>query len=177
MYSNALRARPLQVGAMTAFDYIVLTILTASVVISVLRGLVREILSLAAWVAAFLVASHFAADIAALLPAGMGSDTLRIIAGFAILLVGTLLAGALVNLAIGQIIKALGLQLVDRGLGGLFGLARGVLIVLVLVILAGLTNLPSQPFWRDALLAPLCESAVRTAKPLLPDSWAQHVHY
>jgi membrane protein required for colicin V production len=162
---------------MTAFDYVVLAILVASIVISVLRGLVREILSLLAWLVAFVVANRYGADLAALLPAAIPPGTLRLVAGFAILFIGTMLLGSLVNLAIAHIIRASGLQVVDRGLGGLFGLARGVLIVLTLVILAGLTELPRQPVWRDAVLSGIAESAVKTIKPWLPEDWARRVNF
>ena len=162
---------------MTAFDYVVLAILVASIVISVLRGLVREVLSLVAWLAAFVVANRYGAEMAALLPDAVPAGTVRLVAGFMILFVGTMLLAALVNLAISQLIAASGLKVVDRGLGGLFGLGRGVLIVMTLVILAGLTDLPKQPVWRDALLSGLAETAVRTIKPWLPDDWARHVNY
>ena len=65
----------------------------------------------------------------------------------------------------------------DRGLGGVFGLARGVLVVMTLVILAGLTDLPRQPVWRDAVLSGVAESAVRSVKPWLPDEWARRVNF
>lgn len=162
---------------MTAFDYVVVTILVASVLVSVLRGLVKEVLSLAAWVAAFVVANGYGAEFAALLPDAVPAGTVRLVAGFAILFVGTLLLAALVNRAIAHIITASGLKVVDRGLGGLFGLARGALIVVTTVILAGLTDLPRQPVWRDALLADLAESTVRSIKPWLPDDWARHVNF
>src|ERR1700742_1109103 len=107
---------------MTAFDYVVITILVASVVISVLRGLVKEILSLLAWLAAFIVANRYGKDMADLLPDAVPPGTMRLVIGFAILFVGTVLLGALVNLAVALIIRTLGLQIVDRGLGGVFGL-------------------------------------------------------
>lgn len=162
---------------MTAFDYVVAIILVASIVVSVLRGLVKEILSLAAWVAAFVVANRYGAEMAELLPDAVPDGTLRLVAGFLILFIGTLILGGLVNWAVAHIIAASGLKIVDRGLGGLFGLARGVLIVATLVILAGLTDLPKQPVWRDALLSPLAEGAVRAIKPWLPPAWADHVRF
>ena len=162
---------------MTAFDYVVLTILVASIVVSVFRGLVREVLSLVAWLAAFFVANRYAADMAALLPAAVPAGTLRLVIGFVLLFIGTLLLASLVNAAIAHIISAAGLKVVDRGLGGLFGLARGVVIVMTGVVLAGLTDLPSQPVWREALLSGVSESAVRAVKPLLPDDFARHVNF
>lgn len=162
---------------MTAFDYVVLIVLLASVVISVLRGLVKEVLSLVGWLAAFIVANRYGADLAALLPDVVPAGTTRLVCGFAILFIGTLLLSSLVNAAIAHIIRASGLQVVDRGLGGLFGLGRGVLIVMTVAILAGLTDLPRQPVWRDALLSGVVESAVRIVKPWLPDAWAARVNF
>ena len=162
---------------MTAFDYVVLLILAASIVISVLRGLVKEVLSLAGWLVAFIVANRYGADLAALLPALIPAGTTRLVCGFAILFIGTLMLSALVNVAIAHIIRASGLQIVDRGLGGLFGFARGVVIVMTVMILAGMTDLPRQPVWRDALLSGVAESAVRTIKPWLPDAWAERVNF
>ena len=162
---------------MTAFDYVVLIILLASIVISVLRGLVKEVLSLVGWLAAFVIANRYGADMAQLLPAVVPSGTTRLVCGFAILFIGTLLLSSLVNGAIAHIIRASGLQVVDRGLGGLFGLGRGVLIVMTVTILAGLTDLPRTPVWRDALLSGVAESAVRALKPWLPDAWAERVNF
>ncbi len=162
---------------MTAFDYVVVTIVVASIVISLFRGLVREIVSLATWLAAFVVANRYGSDFAALLPDAVPAGTIRLVIGFAVLFVGTMLLGALVNLAIAPIIRASGLRIVDRGLGGLFGFARGVLVVMTLTILAGLTDLPRQPVWRDAVLSGLAEDAVRILKPWLPDPWAARVNF
>jgi membrane protein required for colicin V production len=162
---------------MTLFDVVVLVVLVASVIISAVRGLVREILSLIGWIAAFVVANTFAAWMAGLLPAMVIGGVLRLILGFAILFVGTLIVAALLASAIHHVIRAAGLVLADRGLGGVFGLLRGVLIVLTAVILAGLTSLPKQAFWRDSFFAPIAEQTVRSIKPLLPPEWAEHVHY
>jgi membrane protein required for colicin V production len=162
---------------MTLFDYLVVLVLVASVLVSVLRGLVREILSLLSWIAAFVVASEFASWMGGMLPPVIAGPTLRYIVGFLVLLVGMLILGALVSAAIGLMIRASGLLIADKGLGGLFGFARGIVIILIFVILAGLTALPKQPFWRDSISAPIAEEAVHRVKPYLPPSWAEHVHF
>jgi membrane protein required for colicin V production len=161
----------------TLFDYVVVAILAASILISVLRGLVREVFSLLSWIAAFVVASQFASSMARMLPDALSGATLRYIVGFLVLLVGMLILGALVSAALGLLIKASGLVIADKGLGGLFGLARGIVIIMTAVILAGLTEMPRQPFWRDSISAPIAEEAVRRVKPFLPPSWAEHVHF
>lgn len=162
---------------MTAFDYAVLLIVGISMLISVLRGLVREALALAGWVGAFWVASHYAVEVSGYLPDAIPSETLRIMAGFVALFLGTLLIATLFTIAIAELVKTLGLSAVDRGLGAFFGLARGVLIMLVLVLLAGMTPLPHQSFWRNAMLSAPFEEFVGVVKPWLPEQLAKRISY
>ena len=162
---------------MTIFDYVVLFILVSSVVISTMRGLVKEILSLVGWVAAFIVANAFGAKLAPMLPSVIPGEALRLIVAFIALFLGVRVLMGLLALAIGALIEASGLTLADRGLGGLFGLGRGIVIVLAGVILCGMTSIPQQAFWKDALLSPLAETGARTVKPFLPAAFAQHVQF
>lgn len=162
---------------MTIFDYLVLFVLIASVVISTLRGLVKEILSLLGWIVAFVVANAYGAQLAPLLPEAIPGATARLIVAFIALFLGVRILMGLLSLAIGALVEATGLSLADRGLGGLFGLARGIVIVLAGVILCGMTDIPRQPFWQDALLSPIAETGARTVKPFLPAAMAQHVNF
>ena len=162
---------------MTIFDYLVLFVLVSSVVISTLRGLVKEILSLLGWVVAFVVANAYGAQLAPLLPEVIPGATTRLIVAFVALFLGVRILMGLLSLAIGALVEATGLSLADRGLGGLFGLARGIVIVLAAVILCGMTSIPQQAFWKDALLSPMAETGARTVKPFLPAALAQHVRF
>lgn len=162
---------------MTIFDYLVLFVLVSSVVISTMRGLVKEILSLLGWVVAFVVANAYGAGLAPLLPELIPGETVRLMVAFAALFLGVRILMGLLSLALGALIEASGLSLADRGLGGLFGLARGVVIVLAAVILCSMTSIPQQDFWKDALLSPLAETGARTVKPFLPAALAQHVQF
>lgn len=162
---------------MTAFDYAVLLIVGISMLVSVLRGLVREALALAGWVAAFWVASHYAVPASVYLPEAIPSETLRVLAGFVALFLATLLIATLFTIAIAELIKTLGLSALDRSLGALFGLTRGVLIVMVLVMLAGMTPLTHQSFWRNAMLSAPFEEFVGVVKPWLPESLAKRISY
>ena len=160
---------------MTIFDYLVLFVLVSSVVISTLRGLVKEILSLLGWVVAFVVANMYGARLGPLLPDMIPGETVRLIVAFVVLFLGARILMGLLSLALGALIEASGLSLADRGLGGLFGLARGIVIVLAAVILCSMTSIPQQPFWKDALLSPLAEAGARTVKPFLPAAFGQHL--
>jgi membrane protein required for colicin V production len=161
----------------TIFDYLVLFVLLASVVISTLRGLVKEILSLLGWVVAFVVANAYGAQLAPLLPAMIPGESVRLMVAFVALFLGARILMGLLSLALEALVKASGLSLADRGLGGLFGLARGIVIVLFAVILSGMTSIPQQDFWKSALLSPMAETGARTVKPFLPAALAQHVQF
>lgn len=160
---------------MTLFDYLVLLILIASIIISTMRGIVKEVLSLASWVIAFLVANAYGVKLAAFIP--FADQSIRLIAAFILLFIGVHLIMWILSMIIDSIINAMGLKLVDRGLGSLFGVARGCVIVLALMLICGITNLPQQPFWKDALLRPTAEAAALSIKPHLPGSFARYVRF
>jgi membrane protein required for colicin V production len=162
---------------MTLFDYAVLLIVGTSILISVMRGLVREILALLAWLVAFWIANLYTAEFAPMLPDSIPTPELRLLAGFVILFLVTLLVMTLVTIAVAKFIKLLGLGPVDKGLGALFGVMRGMLIVLVLVFLAGLTTLPKREFWRNAMFSAPLEAALVSMKPWLPQELAKHISY
>jgi membrane protein required for colicin V production len=162
---------------MTVFDFLVLFVLICSIVISTLRGLVKEILSLASWIASFVIANAYGEELAVLLPDMIPGTLTRLIVAFVALFIGTRLLMGLLGMAVEGLVKAGGLTLADRGLGGLFGLGRGLVIVLTAVLLCGMTAIPLQPFWKEALFSPLAETAARTVKPFLPGDFARHVQF
>ena len=131
-------------------DYIIIGIIAFSIIVSLLRGFVREVLSLASWVVAFIVASQFYPSLAAYLTQ---IDSLYIRNGTAIgiLFVLTLIVGAIVNFVIAQLVDKTGLTGTDRVLGAAFGLLRGVLIVAaVLFFLDTLTNFEQNEWWKES---------------------------
>ncbi|HSH73056.1 MAG TPA: CvpA family protein [Methylophilaceae bacterium] len=162
---------------MTSFDYAVLAIIGLSVLLSIMRGFIREILALTSWVAAFFVAKIYTLELAPLLPEGIPSEALRFLAAFIILFLATLLVCSLLAIALSQLFKNIGLNWLDRMLGVIFGLARGVLIVGVLVFLGGLTSLPQDTRWRSAMFSAPLEAMVLSAMPWFPNDIAKHVKY
>lgn len=162
---------------MTTFDYVVLAIVGLSVILSVWRGAVRELFALAAWIVAFFVAQVYGADLAALLPGAIENASIRLLVGVVIVFVSILILAALIALLLSKLIRAVGLGLADRALGGVFGLLRGMLVVLILVLLCGLTALPRQPEWREAMLSPPLEAAALTARAYLPAELSKRISY
>jgi membrane protein required for colicin V production len=161
----------------TIFDYLVLFVLVCSVVISTLRGLVKELLSLLGWIVAFVVANAYSETLATLLPDMIPGNVTRLIVAFLVLFIGVRLLMMLLTMAMDEFIKATGLTVADRGLGSLFGLARGLVLILAAVLICGMTALPQQPFWKDALFSPYAETAARTVKPFLPGDFARHLQF
>jgi membrane protein required for colicin V production len=161
----------------TIFDYLVLFVLGASVLIGVVRGLVSEVLSLLSWVVAFVVANAYAMPLAQLLPAALPGEVLRLIVAFVALFIGARILMGLLSLALDALLEAGGLSWIDRLLGAVFGLARGLVIVLAVVILGGMTSLPQQDMWKHAVLSPYAESGARMVKQYLPAAMAQHVNF
>jgi len=161
----------------TIFDYLVIFVMVTSVIISMLRGLVKEVLSLAGWVVAFVVANAYAAALAVMLPAVVPGEVLRLIMAFIALFIGVRILMGLLSMALGALLDAGGLSLFDRALGAVFGVGRGLVIVLTAVILCGMTSLPQQDFWKEALLSPYAETGARLVKTFLPAAMAQHVNF
>jgi membrane protein required for colicin V production len=162
---------------MTWFDYTVLLVIGASALVAVLRGFVREVLSLVSWVAAFVAASAFAGQLAPLLPEAIPNDSLRMLAAFMLVFGATLLAMVVITLAIVELVRVVGLGFVDRVLGLVFGLVRGLLIVLIAVLLAGLTRLPEEQGWRDAMLSQPLEVLALSVRAYLPADLARKIRY
>jgi membrane protein required for colicin V production len=162
---------------MTVIDIIVLAIIGVSVLIGVWRGLVREVLALVAWVAAFLLSNFLAPEAAKLLPRGMGSEEVRLLVSYVIVFIIVLVALSVLAILASKLVKVVGLGPADRAVGGVFGLARGVLLVLILVLLAGLTSLPRQSVWRDAALRGALEAAAVYIKTWLPSDLSKRIKY
>ena len=162
---------------MTVFDYAVLTVIAASVLLGWWRGVMSELLALAAWIAAFLVARVFAAEVASWLTGQIAEPGLRLAVAYVLVFVGVLLVFAIARMLVSLLLKAVGLGLLDRLLGAVFGVLRGVLAVLAVVLVAGMTPLPKAVWWRDAMLAPPLETVIIAAKPWLPADAAKRIRY
>ena len=139
---------------MNLADWAIVAVIVVSSLISLKRGFVKEALSLVTWVAAFIVARLFTDNMSALLAGYISTPSARVVAAFTILFVATLFAGALINNLIGLLIKATGLSGTDRVLGMVFGIARGGVLVVVLVALLGMSPAVQDRWWQQSILIP-----------------------
>jgi len=138
-------------------DWILVIVLITSIGIGVVRGFVREILSLAIWVFAIFNAYLLGDKLATLLGGWIIQPSLRVSAGMAILFVSTLLVGALLNHVLSEMVEKSGLTAADRILGGFFGLARGVIIAMALTLFMPAT-IKQTMAWRESILVPQFQS-------------------
>lgn len=158
-------------------DLFILAVVGISALLSLFRGLVREVLSLLGWVCAGWGAFTLAPPLAARFAGVVEVPSARLALAFIALLMGILLAFALLNFLVGRLVAHTGLTATDRMLGVFFGVARGVAITTVLVMIAGLTPLPRDPWWREPALLPHVETLARLAITLLPPEFAGHFDY
>jgi len=134
--------------------------------LGVWRGVVREVISVLAWVIGVVLAGRFAAELARLLP--LSGDLLpHAVAWVVILLLVLILAGLLARL-LKQLLSVAGLGLVDRLFGGVFGLVRGAMVLMLLVLLNGLTPFKTYPIWTSSQVVPAVQMLLEIVKPVLP---------
>lgn len=159
-------------SAWHVIDLVLVAVVLLSVLLGVMRGALLEVLSLAGWLAAWLVAQWFGDDVAALLPVGRPGSTLNLGAGYVACFILALLVWRLLSWLVHQIMRASPLSGMDRVLGAGFGLLRGLLLVLMLVMLVDLTPLARAESWRQSVGVQAGRSALHLLAPLLPGDWA-----
>ena len=160
---------------MTGFDFVVIGILLLSALLGVWRGLIHELMALLGWPFAFVLCKLFAGDLAPLLP--LKQETARIVGAYALVFIAALIVWSVLTMLLAKLLKVVGSNWSDRLLGGLFGVLRGGMVLLVLVWMVGLTNYFEKPFWRDALTSKTLEDTALLTKSWLPDSISQRIHY
>ncbi|HTH12503.1 MAG TPA: CvpA family protein [Acidovorax sp.] len=160
---------------MVALDWIFAAVLLASMLIGAWRGLVFEVLSLMGWVASFFVAQWFAEDMAALLPMGQSAEALRYAAGFVVVFVGAVFACGLLTWLAKKLVDAIGLRPADRALGALFGVLRGMVLLLAAAVVAGLTPMGDAGWWQESQGAPILAEVLKGLKPALPEEFGRHL--
>ncbi len=153
---------------MTVVDVVVIFVIFLSALFSLIRGFVKEAISLATWIIAIWLAATFAAKLAAVLPNSIESEAVRQAVGFGVLFVLTLVVGAIVNTLINQVVKKTGLSGADRIFGVAFGVLRGGLIIVVFVVIGGMTPLPDTDWWQTSTLLQWFESAAIVLQDYIP---------
>lgn len=156
-------------------DWALLAVLVLSAAVGLSRGLVFEVLSLAGWVAAYVVTQLFAPDLAVHLPIGVPGSALNHAAAVAVTFVLALIVWSLLSRVLRMLIHATPLQVIDRVLGAGFGLLRGAVLLLVVATVVSMTPAGRSPAWQHSQGATWLGVALQGLRPVLPDSLAQHL--
>jgi membrane protein required for colicin V production len=162
---------------MNSFDALVLGLLGASILVGVLRGAVREILYIAGWVLAFFLSYLLAADLAALFADWIGERLARLALAWLAIFLGVLVICSMVAGLLTEVVSKFGLDGLNRTAGGAIGFARGALLVLLFVLIAGMTRVPQSAWWNGAATTPALERIAMHAKSFLPESIASRIRY
>ena len=158
---------------MNGLDWIIVAIVLVSGAISIVRGFVKESISLATWVLAFWVALVFAGKLALLMPDALQSPTLRWVAAAVVLFMATLLVGGLTNFLVSTLVEKTGLSGTDRALGVVFGVLRGVVIVAVLLLVGGETVMRGEGWWSGSRLRPYFDPVAEWMRTHYPADMAE----
>jgi len=162
----------INVLALNVADSIIIGIVAISVVVSLLRGFVREALSLATWVIAVYVAYEFSGALGGQLASIIKSGSTRTVVAFIGIFVVIMIGGAILNFFIGRLISVSGLGLLDRLLGVLFGIARGLLMVALVVLMIQASPLAERHWWRESQLIPELLPVTKMMQDLFPKDQA-----
>lgn len=157
---------------MNGADWVIVAILGLSVLVGLWRGLVREAVSLAVWLAAIVAAIAFGPQVTELYADWISLPSARTALAYATVFILVLIVGGLLGWLLGRLVHGTGLGGTDRMLGLGFGLLRGGLVVAALVLVLGYTPLPKDPWWHESQLIPRFEPAAAWLREQLPDTLA-----
>ena len=158
-------------------DTLIIAIIAVSAIISLIRGFVQEALSLATWIAAFTLAWFFFRPLAVQLEPWIDVSSLRLGVAYGIIVLVVLLLGAVINHFMKTLVESTGLSGTDRLIGIFFGVARGGVVVAILVLLAGLTPFPGDSWWSDSRLLPYFQEMAIWMKGYLPPDISANFSY
>jgi membrane protein required for colicin V production len=158
---------------MTAFDYFVILVVILSAGLGIWRGFVYEVFALGAWITGIVCAVVFGQKVATWITFNI-DEWLKIIVAYALVFIAVFIAVSVAGFVFTKIVRAVGLSPVDRGLGAMFGVVRGVLIVTVVVFLASFSSLREADWWKQSASAKPFEVLAGVLRHRLPDSVTKH---
>ena len=160
---------------MGIFDIIIASVLVISVLIGVVRGFVKELLSLVAWIIAFWLSFRFANILSVYFDPYISSPAAKVLAAFVLIFIITLLLVSIANYFIYKLFSVTGLTGTDRSLGFIFGFVRGVVVVAAFVLFANVLAVRQQPWWQQSLLIPYFYPVAEMIRDVLPANVSQQL--
>lgn len=158
-------------------DYAILMLIFISLIIGLIRGFIKEAFSLVIWVVAIWIGLTYSREFSVYLVSVIEIPSARLAAAFAILFLITLILGSIISYLLGELVKKTGLTGSDRFAGMIFGVARGMVVVAVLVLLGGLTPLPNDQWWQESKLIPPFQTLAIWLRDHIPSGVTDYVNY
>jgi len=158
-------------------DYAILGAIVISILVGALRGFIKEVFSLVVWAAAFIIAYQYGGDIASLMEGHISLPSARTAMGFTGLFIVVLLIGGLLNYILGRLVESTGLSGTDRLLGGVFGAARGLALVIAVLLVAGFTPIPADPWWKGSQMVQRLMPFVEWSSRFLPENVSEYLEF
>nr|WP_283397665.1 CvpA family protein [Wielerella bovis] len=162
---------------MTTFDLITLGILLCCIIVSVMRGLVGEVLAFASFIIGLLIAKMFAADVADIIFTSMRPREIAVIFAFVITYIVARVCVAILHEMLDLFIKKTRLSHINRILGGILGAIKGVIIISIGTLACSFSELPSHPEWVNAKTSPFFEKTAMLGTPYLPSFLADQIQF
>lgn len=159
------------------FDYFIIAVIVISTLISLIRGFVSEAVSLLTWILAAIIAFKFTSDLSRLFENLIHNPSVRMLVSFLILFFIILIIGSILNHFIGIFVRGTGLSGTNRILGMVFGFARGVLLIAIIVLFAKLTSIIRTPWWQTSHLVPYFQGLADWLQHLIPVQLNHVSHY
>lgn len=158
-------------------DYSIIALIAISSAIGLMRGFIREAFSLAMWVVAVWVGLKFSRSFSGFLGDFISVPSVRIAVAFALLFFLTLILGSIISYLLAELVKKTGLTGSDRFAGMIFGIARGFVVVAIAVMLAGLTPLPEDAWWKESTLIPPFQSLAIWFREHIPSGLTDYMNF
>ncbi len=160
---------------MTPLDWFLAGVLLFSLLLGAWRGLVYEVLSVLGWAASFYAAQWFAPQVALLLPWQSASEPVRYAAAFVLVFIAAVFVAGLLAALLKSLVEAIGLRPVDRTLGAVFGVLRGMILLLAATVVIDMTALKSSAWWQESIGSQMLTQALADLKPMLPGQFAKYL--
>lgn len=157
-------------------DIVITSVVLLSIFIGIARGFIKESISLITWVVAIALSVMFSNSLAAHMTFTKVT-LIRTLAAFLIIFVSTVFLGAIINYMVGLLVRKTPFSTADRALGSLFGLFRGIVVVTLLVLIAGLTPLPEENWWQQSYTISRVQVLAKWLKDQLPEENAKAFHF
>lgn len=163
---------------LNAFDYLMIIVMLAFTVTGALRGFALEVMSLMLWPLSALLSWLLADQVAPLYQTLISDPQLRLVAAFVSVFLLIFIIGTIVVYFVHRALPLRGaLRTPNIVLGGLAGLVRGGIIIIIVFLVAGITSMPQRPWWRDSAMAPYFQKVAVVVSAYLPRDIATHIKY